>query len=100
MELTKKFIVNTISERKSQITDLGVKTVGLFGSYCRNTQTEESDIDLLVDFRPDAYNYDNFINLCFLLDDLFIDKKVEVVTVMSLSPHIGPKILKTVEYVF
>ncbi len=100
MRLTKNFIINSIHDRKSQITDLGVKTVGLFGSYCKNTQTEQSDIDLLVDFQPDEYNYDNFINLCFLFDDLFIDKKVEVVTVNSLSPYIGPKILKTVEYVF
>jgi len=31
----------------------GVKRVGLFGSYSRDEATEESDIDILVDFeRP------------------------------------------------
>jgi hypothetical protein len=27
-----------------------VKEIGLFGSFSRNTQNEESDIDLLVEF--------------------------------------------------
>lgn len=36
--------------------------------------------------------------LSFFLEDLF-DRKVELITRESLSPHIGPHILKTVEYV-
>ena len=92
--------MDTLRKEQTQIRQLGISSLGLFGSYARTEQTIKSDIDILIDFQADKYNYDNFINLCFLLDDLFKGKKVEVVTVNSLSPYIGPKILKTVEYVF
>jgi predicted nucleotidyltransferase len=36
--------------------------------------------------------------LAYFLEDLF-NKKVDLVTPQSLSPHIGPHILKSVEYV-
>lgn len=36
--------------------------------------------------------------LSFFLEDFF-DRKVELITLESLSPYLGPYILKTVEYV-
>ena len=100
MIYNKETIISTIKDQKNKLQSLGVSTIGLFGSYVSGKQTENSDIDILVDFESSKYNYDNFINLCFLFDSLFENKKVEVVTKKSLSPYIGPKILKTVEYVF
>ena len=43
--------------------------------------------------------FKNFMNFCFMMDDLFSKIKVEVVTKNGLSPFIGPYILKEVEYV-
>lgn len=100
MNFTKETILNILRKEQPQIKKWGVKKIGLFGSYLTNTQTDESDIDLLIDFQPEMYSYDNFINVCYLFDNLFVGKKVEVVTIKSLSPFIGPKILKKVEYVF
>ncbi|MEL7329393.1 MAG: nucleotidyltransferase, partial [Cyanobacteria bacterium J06559_1] len=42
--------------------------------------------------------FDNYMNLAFRLEDLF-GRDVDLVTVESLSPHIGPHILAEVEYV-
>lgn len=51
--------------------------VGLFGSYARDTSTEESDIDLIVDFeKPIGLD---FIELGDYLEKLF-DKKVDLIT--------------------
>ena len=47
--LTKKEIFQTIIDHKDEIKSFGVTEIGLFGSYVRNEQTEESDIDILVD---------------------------------------------------
>ncbi|MFY9281554.1 MAG: nucleotidyltransferase domain-containing protein [Bacteroidia bacterium] len=33
----------------------------MFGSYIRNEQSSESDIDLLIDFEPEKENFDNYI---------------------------------------
>ncbi len=77
----------------------GVQSVGLFGSYVRNEQTEKSDIDLLIDFDPEKETFDNYMALCDYLDLLFRNEKVEIVTKNGLSPHIGPSILREVQYV-
>jgi predicted nucleotidyltransferase len=77
----------------------GVKNVGLFGSYLRNEQSKESDIDILLDFEPGHENFDNLMNACDLFEELFKNEKVEVVTLNGLSPYIGPKILSEVVYV-
>ena len=95
----KNIITSILLANKSQIQKLGVIELGLFGSYVRNEENRESDIDILVEFESSKETFDNFINLCFLFDELFKDKKVEVVTKDSLSPYIGPYILKEVEYV-
>jgi len=76
-----------------------VNKIGLFGSYVRGDQKEDSDIDILIEFEKEKKTFDNFMSLCFFLDDLFSGKKVEVVTTGGLSKYIGPYILKEVEYV-
>jgi predicted nucleotidyltransferase len=96
--LTKEAIVNEIRRSRGRLTGLGVKAVGLFGSFVRGEARADSDVDLLVEFDAAKKNYDNFIDVCFLLEEL-LGRKVELVTKESLSPYIGPYILKEVEYV-
>ena len=94
---TKREVFKTISDHSAQLKDLGVKKVGIFGSFVRGEQTPESDIDLLVQFEPDKKNFDNFIHLSELLEDL-LQRRVEIITTEGLSPYIGPHILSEVEY--
>ena len=84
-------------ERK-RLAELGVVSIGLFGSFVRGDQNPESDIDLLVEFTPSKHTFDNFMDLSFLLEDL-LGHKVEIITPEALSPYIGPHILKEVERV-
>jgi predicted nucleotidyltransferase len=94
---TKKDIFRTLKDHSVQLRGLGVKRMGLFGSFVRNEQTPESDIDLLVQFEPEKKNFDNFIQLSALLEDL-LQRHVELVTTEALSPYIGPHIMSEVEY--
>jgi len=91
-------ILSTIRSHKPQLARLGVRQVGLFGSYARNQQTRTSDIDLLLDFEPGQESFDNYMAACDLMEQLFSTAKVEVVTRNGLSPHIGPHILQEVVY--
>lgn len=77
----------------------GVSAIGLFGSYSRNEQTQNSDIDILVDFDGSKETYDNFQSVYDFLERIFNGLKVEMVTKKGLSPHIGPHILNEVLYV-
>ena len=96
---TREHILFMLKSNKNRLMKLGIRNVGLFGSYGRNEQSVESDIDLLVDFEPEKENFDNLIAVYDLLEKIFKNEKVEVVTMNGLSPYIGPSILKEVQYV-
>jgi len=95
---TKKKALSLIEENQDRIKALGVKKLGLFGSFVREEQGVGSDVDLLVEFEPGKKTFDNFIQLSFFLEEVF-KRRVELVTPESLSPYIGPHIMDKVEYV-
>ena len=68
---SKDFILSTLEANKAKFSNIGIRNVGLFGSYVRNEQSENSDIDILIDFDPDKETYDNFIAVYDLLENLF-----------------------------
>ncbi len=96
--LTSKEILLQIRKNKVSFRNLGVDRIGLFGSYARGDQTENSDMDFLISFIPGEEKYRNLFRLHEKLSQLF-GVEVEVVTMGSLSPHIGPYILKEVKFV-
>ena len=75
----------------------GVKRIGIFGSFAREEQRADSDIDVLVDFEEGAKTFDNFMDLVFSLEKL-LGKKVDIVTQGSLSPYIRPYVEKEVRW--
>jgi uncharacterized protein len=94
---SKQDILKTLKQSQSQLRSLGVRRIGLFGSFVRNEQAADSDIDLLVEFEADQKTFDNFMELSFFLEEA-LGHKIDLVTTESLSPYIGPYILKEVEY--
>jgi len=96
---TKENIITILKSRKSELSKFGVSDVGLFGSYLRNEQSDKSDIDLLVDFEPEKENFENFMAVYDMFENLFKNEKIELVTKNGLSKYIGPKILNDVVYV-
>ena len=94
---TKEDLLKLIHRHQYKIKDFGVKRCGLFGSFVHGTHSPQSDIDILVEFEPGRKTFDNFMHLAFFLEDL-LGRKVDLVTIESLSPHIGPYILHEVEY--
>jgi len=97
--ITKEYILSTIKTHKSELEKLGIQNIGLFGSYARNEQSEKSDIDILIDFNPGKESFDNYMAIYDYLEELFKNKKVEIITRNGLSPYIGPRILNEVMYV-
>jgi predicted nucleotidyltransferase len=58
---TKEHILSLIQEHQSQIRNLGIKRLGLFGSFVRYQQDSDSDIDVLVEFESGCKTFDNFM---------------------------------------
>ena len=95
---TKDGILKALHDNRDAFRALGVGRLGLFGSFVRGEQTPTSDVDVLVEFEPGKKTFDHFMQLSFLLEDVF-QRRVEVVTPDSLSPYLGRHILKEVVYV-
>ena len=98
MVSTKAEVLDVLEENKSKLNAFGVRQFSLFGSFLYDQATDESDVDLLVEFEPDKKTFTNFSNLVFYLEEL-LDRRVEVITKESLSPYIGPHILREAEHV-
>lgn len=94
--LNKKDVFDTLRKNGLTLRALGVRRIGLFGSYVRGQQTPGSDVDLLVEFEPGKKTFDHFMELSFYLEEL-LGHRVELVTTESLSPYLAPHILSEVE---
>lgn len=92
-------VLSLLQNHQQELQQFGVKRCGIFGSFVRDTEIHDlSDVDILVAFEPGKKNFDNFIQLSFFLEEIF-GRSIDLVTVESLSPYIGPRILQEVEYV-
>jgi len=102
-----KKCVKTLEELKTQLLQLkptiqekyGVQTLGIFGSYCRGQQTKKSDLDIMVEYFPDAHpRLFKLLELeNFLTDTLGV--KVDLGTKGSLKPHVAEGVLQEVIYI-
>lgn len=95
---TKGDLIDRLRQLRSDLRRLGVERLGVFGSFRREEASPESDVDLLVEFAPGQKSFDRFMALSFLLEEQ-LGRRVELVTPEALSPHIGPHILREVDYV-
>ena len=94
----KKHITDLIRDHEPEIRALGVRTLGLFGSFIRDEPHQESDVDLLYEFEAGEATLKNFSDLQELLEEMF-RRKIELVPRKYLSPYIGPHILEEVELI-
>jgi len=90
-------IISTLKLKKEYLHEkYGVSKLGIFGSYTRNDFTENSDVDLMVDF--DRKIGMEFISLADELEKI-LNKKVDLVTEGSVNRHIFPYVQKDLLYV-
>ena len=99
--------MKTLEEIKSQLEELKpilkerfqVETIGVFGSYCREEQGRQSDVDILVTFvEPNDIDLLDFIGLKRFLSRK-LKMKVDLVTKSALKRRIRDKILQETIYV-
>ena len=96
----------TIEEYRAQLKAMlpeltekfGVAELGLFGSRVRGDHRDDSDLDVLVTFRPGAYvSLFTLADLEFTISD-HLDIKVDLAMKGSLKSKIETRILEEVQY--
>ncbi|NVM27688.1 MAG: nucleotidyltransferase family protein [Candidatus Helarchaeota archaeon] len=96
--ITLQEIINTIRKLKDEIKKkYKVTSIGVFGSYIRAEQKEDSDIDILVDFADGADLIDLIELENFLIERL--NFKVDVVPKRALREEFKDAILREVAYI-
>jgi len=84
-KLTPKKIIMALEENKSKIQKVGVKKIGLFGSYAKGKENKNSDVDILIEF--ESVDFDKYFFILKLLEKLF-QKKVDLVIEKDLKPEL------------
>ncbi len=97
----------TISDIKKILKDqkpflskkYGIKEIGIFGSYVRNSQHSKSDLDILVDLEviPDFSLLDLLELEQYLSEKTGL--KVDLAVKINLRKRIGRRILAEVQYI-
>jgi predicted nucleotidyltransferase len=83
-------------QKESLMQQYSIKTVGLFGSVVRDDFTDNSDIDVIVEFtRPVGME---FIELADRLEDI-LQRKVDLVSRKGLKERTFEFIKNEIEYV-
>lgn len=97
--LTRAEVESSLAGFQTEIIGLGVRRLALFGSAQRNAARVDSDVDVLVEFRPGEKSYDRFFALGELLECV-LGRPVGLVTTEALSPFLKPCILSEAQDVF
>ena len=98
MRSTRQDILSSLKKLKEEVArDYSVKKIGLFGSVSRCEGTEQSDIDLLVEFSKPV-GFVTFMRLENFLSER-LGEPVDLVTSDSLKPVIRQDVLAEVIYV-
>ncbi|HNS33362.1 MAG TPA: nucleotidyltransferase family protein [bacterium] len=98
--LSKKEIMEILGKNKEMLLKYDVKKIGLFGSFVRNEQKPESDIDLFVEFEKPSF--DNFMGVSYYLENLF-GRRIEILTPAGVESirikQIKEEIKRSISYV-
>ena len=83
---------------RSVLDRFGVRSIALFGSVARGEAGPESDIDILVEYQPDARpDLFEFIDLKEHLEGI-VGRRVDLVTPAALHPRLRDRILAEAVY--
>ena len=95
--MDKEYILSKLSSEQKYLQETySVDKIGLFGSYAKDKQTENSDIDIYVEFKNKTFK--NIAGLWNYLEDTY-DKKIDLVHKHKESKgHIFNSIQKEVIY--
>ncbi len=98
--LTQKEIIHFLKEKKEELfLKYHIVKLGLFGSFARNQENENSDIDLIVEFQPNTENLSEKKAMIKSLVERQFNRKVDLCREKYIKPYFKSFILESVIYV-
>lgn len=84
-------IIEVLSRHAKELRELGVISIGIFGSVARGEEHQDSDVDILVELQRPA-GYLTLARIQLRLEEL-IGRKVDLVPRKALRPELRDRIL-------
>lgn len=95
--MTGKEIIEFLQNNKDILNKFGVESIAIFGSYAKKQAVNNSDIDLLVEFKSGKKTFDNYMDLKFYLEDN-LNKDVDLVIKDGIKEELKEDILGSAKY--
>lgn len=93
ISMNQQEILRTLEPLRSDLeARYKVKEISLFGSFVRGQQTDASDVDVLVEFAPNATFFD-LVRLAMFLEEI-LQRHVDVIPKDSLRAEIRDAVLR------
>jgi predicted nucleotidyltransferase len=92
-----KTAISRIRKNRLHLTELGVKSLALFGSVACGEAGPKSDIDILVEFEGRA-TFDRFMDTKYYLEEV-LGRRVDLVVPDAIKPQMRPAIMQDLIYV-
>jgi hypothetical protein len=73
----------------------GVVYAGVFGSYAKGSNHDESDVDILIEFEDNSKTLLEFVELKLLLEQE-LQRKVDLTTKKGLNKYLKAEIISSV----
>ena len=89
--MTRDEVIALIRSRKTELMQLGVGSLSVFGSIARGQERENSDVDVLVEFTKPVGLFE-FAHLKLYLEEL-LQRDVDLVTPQALREEFRESIL-------
>ena len=92
---------NRLQDKLIEICKINeVVFIAIFGSFVRGDQTDDSDIDILIRYKKNSRK--SLLDLVGLENEisLIMERKVDLLTMKSISPYIKDEVLKSMKVVY
>ena len=83
--MERDFVLKLLRIHISDLRQLGIRSIALFGSVARGEARQDSDVDLLVELEP-PFTFDRYIQAKFYIEDL-LGCTVDLVMQETLKPR-------------
>ena len=93
----KQQVFERVQSHQSALKQFGAARLGLFGSFVRNEQTVDSDVDIVVEFQDGQKTFRNFINMVYYLEKI-MGREVELLTWDGMASFVKRMAEKEIEY--
>ncbi|MBC7892583.1 MAG: nucleotidyltransferase family protein [Sphingobacteriaceae bacterium] len=95
---TKEQVFDRVYSHRATIRQFGAARLGLFGSFVRGQQKEDSDVDLMVEFEAGKKTIHNLLDLADYLESL-LARKVDLLTWEGVAGFVQKYVATEIEYV-